>query len=68
MPLYHVQDSDRPCWVVAASWNDALAQWRTLIAKENDDSDDADPQGIAYVCDNDELIIYGVLQSDEVGP
>jgi hypothetical protein len=56
MPLYQVQDSDRPLWVVAKDWQDALAQWKAVIAAEND-GDDAEPQGIQHVCDNDELVM-----------
>jgi hypothetical protein len=64
MPLYQIQDGDRPCWVVATTWDDALTQWRAVIARENDDMDEAEPEGIARICDDDELIIHGELQSE----
>jgi len=60
MPLFHVQDSDRPLFVVAKDWHDAYEQWREQIIHEND-GDVSDPQGIQHICDNDELLIYGVL-------
>jgi hypothetical protein len=60
MPLFHVQDSDRPLWVVAKDWSDAIQQWKQQIAHEND-GDISEPQGVQYVCDNDDLLIYGVL-------
>lgn len=64
MPLYHIQDSDRPLWIVAKDWRDALDQRKAQIALEND-GDEAEPQGIQHVCDNDELIVYGVFQEQE---
>lgn len=59
MPLYHVQDPDRPLWVVAKNYQDAIDKWKRVIAVENDDDLDAvdDPQGIAHICDDNELII-----------
>jgi hypothetical protein len=70
MPLYLVQDADRPLWVVAESWQAALKQWQKQIAVENATPDnlleaaDNDPQGILRICDNDELLIYGILQQE----
>ena len=61
MPLFNIQDSDRPLWVVAKDWGDALEQWREQIIHEND-GDVSDPQGIQYVCDDDDLLIHGELQ------
>jgi hypothetical protein len=61
MPLFHVQDSDRPMWIVAGDWQSALGQWKHRIATEND-GDDAEPEGIQYVCDDDDLIIRGEYQ------
>ena len=60
MPLFLIQDSDRPMWLVAADWGVALSQWKVLIASEND-GDDAEPDGIQLVCPDDELMIYGRL-------
>lgn len=58
MPLYQVQDSDRPMWVIAADWGRALIQWKELIAREND-GEEAEPDGIMLVCSDDEILIYG---------
>jgi hypothetical protein len=35
MPLFQVQDSDRPLWVVARDWHHAVQQWKDQIAIEN---------------------------------
>ena len=61
MPLFHVQDSDRPMWIVATDWHDAIKQWQSQIATENN-GDVGDPLGVHHVCDNDELIVKGVYQ------
>lgn len=64
MPLYHVQDSDRPMWVIAPSFPEALDKWAKLIVKENPDMEDVGlvlaqnpPRGVAHVCDDDELLM-----------
>lgn len=56
--LFQIQDSDRPMWVIAESWNDALVKWKALIAVENDMSVDevTEPNGIMLVCESDELL------------
>jgi hypothetical protein len=58
MPLFHVQDSDRPMWVIGKDWQDALSQWKKLIAAENK-GETGEPQGIQHVGDDDELIVWG---------
>ena len=63
MAIYHVQDSDRSCWVLATDWADALRQWKQVIAAEND-GDDAEPNGIYRVCEDNELIINGAVHGD----
>lgn len=57
--LYHVQDNDRPAFVVAFGYPEALQKWRIMVAKENDEPADdvTDPKGISFVCGNDELIL-----------
>ena len=59
MMLFHIQDSDRPMYVVATDWNEALAKWREVIAIENEEADcfDDNPDGIALVAEDDELIL-----------
>lgn len=58
MKLFHVQDSDRPMYVVAENWEKALRKWRNCVAAENEgtDPEDHEPSGIQYVCDEDDLI------------
>ena len=56
--LYHIQDSDRPMYVVGTSWMDALAAWKKQMAAENEESIDdvVEPDGITKVADQGELI------------
>jgi len=56
--LYHVQDADRPMWVVASNWNAALAKWKHVIAEENEQKPEevSEPQGIQLVCEANDLI------------
>lgn len=53
--LYHIQDSDRPMWVIAANWQDALEKWKTKIREENEGECD-EPEGIQRICDEDDLL------------
>lgn len=56
--LFHVQDADRPMFVIAGDWNGALAAWRRLISTENEEPiEDIEPDGIVLVCGPDELLI-----------
>ena len=57
--LYLVQDSDRPLYVAAESWESALRKWRVVIQMENldDDCSDAQPYGIALIAESHELVI-----------
>lgn len=59
MNLYHIQDSDRPLWIVAASWSAALSTWKQDVAQENDmdPNEVEEPQGITLVCEAHELIV-----------
>lgn len=58
MNLYYVQDSDRPMWVVAIDWQDAVDKWKAKIREENEGECECDePQGIQLVCDDDDLLI-----------
>lgn len=59
MPLYHVQDADRPLYVVAKDWATAIDAWRQQIREENDGDDGDEPLGVNLVCDDNELNIYG---------
>lgn len=57
--LFHVQDGDRPMYVVAETYDDALAKWRRFVARENDcdDGEIEPPDGIAFIAESDDLLI-----------
>ena len=59
MPLYHVQDNDRPLWVMADDFAHAVRKWRTVIAAENEQSfeETEEPQGVTLICDDNELVV-----------
>lgn len=57
MKLFNVQDKERPMFVVAASFLDALARWTTLIQSENPGEDIEPPQGVQFIADEDELLL-----------
>jgi hypothetical protein len=61
MPLFHVQDGDRPMWVVANSFTEAHVKWAEKVAQENDCSPlDLDmPSGVTFVCEDDDLLERG---------
>ena len=43
-----------------------MHDWAKIIARENNIAveDVTDPQGIAFVCDSEELVVNGALQRD----
>lgn len=57
--LYHIQDADRPMWVVATGWDNAMWKWKRLVAKENelkiDEIEECD--GVKLVCSSNDLIL-----------
>jgi len=58
--LFHIQDSDRPVYVVANSFTQALAKWQVLRGIENPEMTQPSseyPTGIVFVANNDELIL-----------
>ena len=57
--LFRVQDADRPAYVLATDWTQALSKWQQQIIDENPEEDcsDTEPDGIALVADADELIL-----------
>jgi hypothetical protein len=57
MPLFHIQDSDRPAYVYAESYAKALEKWTEEIKRENDGEAGEPSRGISHICDDDELII-----------
>lgn len=59
MPLFLVQDSDRPLWIVAKDYGEAESIWTDFVAKENDMKvqDVEPPQGISFICEDNDLIL-----------
>ena len=60
LKLFNVQDSDRPAFVIAHSFEEALSKWKVAVAEENatdTEYEEVPPAGIMHVCDGDELII-----------
>lgn len=57
--LYHVQDADRPMYVVASSFQEALDTWTAYIAGENDMKveDVEGPNGVSLICNGGDLIV-----------
>ena len=55
MQLFHVQDCDRPLYVVARDWTEALAVWQWVIADENPGCDQEQPDGIQFVAGSNDL-------------
>jgi hypothetical protein len=58
--LFNVQDSDRPAFVIAHTFEEALSKWKVAVAEENatdSEYEEVPPAGIMHVCDGDELII-----------
>jgi len=69
--LFHIQDSDRPVWVVADSYQQAVDKWQKALYSESpDDYKDSEdvglPQGIQYVCSDDELIIEDTFFDENI--
>ncbi len=58
MSLFHVQDGDRPMWVVADNFQQAHHKWAEKVAEENDCSPlELDmPHGISFICEADDLL------------
>lgn len=67
MKLFHIQDNDRPMYVVAESWQAALDSWKALVRAENDGDEGDEPNGIAIVCDQDDLLLPSDLRALEDG-
>jgi len=58
MSLYHIQDSDRPMWVMARDYGHAVNKWKVFIAKENDmeEKDVEEPVGVELVCEDNDFL------------
>ena len=57
--LYLIQDDDRPCYVVARGWMDAIEKWEWVMAQENEITPEEveSPNGIQLICEASELIL-----------
>jgi len=57
--LFLVQDDNRPMYVLAETWQEAVDKWRRVIQEENapDDCSDEQPKGVQLVAEP-----YGVIQ------
>lgn len=53
--LFHIQDSDRPCYVIAEDYQLAVNKWKEQIMKENEIQDIEEvyePQGVQFLAEN----------------
>lgn len=59
MNLYHVQDEDRPMYVIAPHLASAIHKWKCHIACENDieREDVEEPHGVSLVCEKGDLLV-----------
>lgn len=53
--LFLVQDADRPVYVVASTFDEAIKRWTFLMSEENDcmPSEVGRPTGVQFVADGD---------------
>lgn len=60
--LYHIQDSDRPAYVLAKSYTSAVHQWKCVIARENEIPIEEvdDPQGVNLLTDDPNEVIMNL--------
>jgi hypothetical protein len=58
MNLYQVQDDDRPMFVVARDFGDAVRRWQAQIAKENEGCDGEQPKGVSVIAENSDVEAY----------
>lgn len=59
MPLFYVQDPDRPAWVLAADYTEAVLFYRMAVGVENDlATEEVElPSGVHLVCDDSDVIL-----------
>ncbi len=58
--LYRVQDPDRPAFVVAKDYQDAVNRWQQNLAKESGETDPSvvgQPSGVEFLTDYAELVL-----------
>jgi len=59
VPLYQIQDADRPGFVFAANFSEAIARWSHAVAVENECDVTAvePPSGVNHLADDEDIII-----------
>ena len=57
MPLFQVQDHDRPLWIIATDFQDALEKWTAVVKVENDGEDIGPPLGISWVASDEDVVV-----------
>lgn len=60
MPLFEIQDDDRPMYVVAGSWRDALEAWENHCKFEYPgivENGETRPLGIRHVVDDHQILL-----------
>lgn len=57
--LYRVQDSDRPMFVIAQNFQEAIEKWADVIRHENNlpTTEEVLPEGVNRLCDHHDLIV-----------
>lgn len=58
--LYYIQESDRPMYVIANSYEEAFNKWVKLIRKENNMTPDEEvepPLGIQFIAEENDIIL-----------
>lgn len=55
--LFYVQDDDRPLFVVADDFSEAIRKWQNIVRDENDGDDPGLPRGVTSLAEDDELVV-----------
>ena len=68
MPLFHVENPERPMYVVACDYNQAHRAWKKQVATENEalESEVDMPAGILFVCEDSDLLINGLICEQQI--
>jgi len=58
MPLFYVQDSDSPMFVIASDFQEAVVRWRERIIAENPDDDcsEEQPHGVELLGEDGKIL------------
>ena len=68
--LFQIQDFDRPAYVIADNYHEAITKWQHALYSESPDDyknidDVALPNGINLICIDDEIIVTDIFYSEE---